>query len=114
MKTGIFTNLTLVIVLAGLVSACSNAPKDKQTQLVELKAEQAKIAKQIAVLEEEVQKIRTENQSLARNVSERDSLINVNNETIKVKEENLAALEARVQEMVGEQCDRLAPEPKAA
>lgn len=56
MKTGILTNLTLVIVLAGLVSACSNAPKDKQTQLAELKAEQAKIAKQIATLEEEIAK----------------------------------------------------------
>jgi membrane fusion protein (multidrug efflux system) len=56
MKTGILTNLTLVIVLAGLVSACSNAPKDKQTQLAELKAEQAKITKQIATLEAEIAK----------------------------------------------------------
>src|SRR5690349_25002859 len=56
MKTRIFTNLTLVIVLAGLISACSNAPKDKQTQLAELKEEQAKIAKQISTLEAEIAK----------------------------------------------------------
>jgi membrane fusion protein (multidrug efflux system) len=55
MKTGIL-NLTLVIVLAGIVSACSNAPKDKQTQLAELKAERTKIAQQIATLEAEIAK----------------------------------------------------------
>jgi membrane fusion protein (multidrug efflux system) len=56
MKTRIFTNLIAVVILAGAVSACSNAPKDKQTQLAELKAEQAKITKQIATLEEEIAK----------------------------------------------------------
>jgi membrane fusion protein (multidrug efflux system) len=56
MKSGILTNLIVVVVLAGAMSACSNAPKDKQTQLAELKAEQAKISKQIASLEEEIAK----------------------------------------------------------
>ena len=56
MKTRILTNLIVVVVLAGAVSACSNAPKDKQTQLAELKTEQAKITKQIATLEEEIAK----------------------------------------------------------
>lgn len=64
-----------------------------------LKADLEARTKQIAALEEEVAKIRTENQSLARNVSERDSLISVNSETIKMREESLAALESRVQEM---------------
>lgn len=54
---------------------------------------------QIAMLEQEVQKIRSENQSLSRTVSQRDSLISVNTETIKIREENLTALENRVQEM---------------
>lgn len=54
MKTGIITNLIVVVVLTGVMSACSNAPKDKQTQLAELKTEQAKITKQIATLEEEI------------------------------------------------------------
>jgi hypothetical protein len=54
---------------------------------------------QIAMLEQEVQKIRSENQSLSRTVSQRDSLISINTETIKMREENLTALENRVQEM---------------
>jgi hypothetical protein len=54
---------------------------------------------QIALLEQEVQRVRGENQSLSRTVSQRDSVISTNTETIRVREENLAALEARVQEM---------------
>lgn len=64
-----------------------------------LKADLEARTLQIAALEEEVQKIRTENQALSKNVSQRDSLISINTETIKVREENLAALETRVQEM---------------
>ena len=64
-----------------------------------LKADLEARTNQIAALEEEVQRIKSENQSLSRNVSERDSLINVSNETIKIREENLAALETRVDEM---------------
>ena len=64
-----------------------------------LKADLEARTQQIAVLEEEVQKIRTENQSLSRTVSQRDSLISVNTETIKVREENLVALENRVTEI---------------
>jgi proline dehydrogenase len=64
-----------------------------------LKSDLEARTKQIAALEVEVQKMRTENQSLSRNLSARDSLITVNNETIKMREENLAALEQRVEEM---------------
>ena len=54
---------------------------------------------QIALLESEVQRMRSENTSLSRTVSQRDSLISINTETIKVREENLASLESRVEEM---------------
>lgn len=64
-----------------------------------LKADLKARTEQIALLEQEVQKVRSENHSLSRTVSQRDSVISVNNETIKVREENLAALESRVQEM---------------
>jgi len=64
-----------------------------------LKADLEARTQQIAMLEGEVQKIRTENQGLARTVTQRDSVISVNTETIKVREENLAAMESRVQEM---------------
>lgn len=67
-----------------------------------LKSDLEARTKQIAALEEEVTRIRTENQSLAKNLSARDSLINVNTETIKVREENLAALETKVQEITEE------------
>ena len=64
-----------------------------------LKADLKARTAQIAALEEEVQKMRTENLALSKNVSDRDSLISVNNETIKMREENVATLEAKVQEM---------------
>ena len=54
---------------------------------------------QIAALESEVARIRSENQSLSRTVSQRDSVINVSTETIKVREENLAQLESQVEEI---------------
>ena len=54
---------------------------------------------QIAALESEVARIRSENQSLSRTVSQRDSVINVTYETIKVREENLAQLESQVEEI---------------
>jgi len=56
MKKHILTNLIVVVVISSVLSACSNAPKDKQTQLAELKAEQAQITKQIATLEDEIAK----------------------------------------------------------
>jgi RND family efflux transporter MFP subunit len=52
MKTLI--NLTLVLVVAAIVAACSSAPKDKQTQLDELKKQQKEIADKIKKLEAEV------------------------------------------------------------
>jgi chromosome segregation ATPase len=64
-----------------------------------LKADLEMRTQQIAALEQEVQNVRNENHALTRTVSERDSLISVSNETIKVKEENLTALESRIQEM---------------
>lgn len=64
-----------------------------------LKADLEARTRQIAVLEEEVAKMRNENLALSRNVSEKDSVINVNNETIKMREETVAALETKVQEI---------------
>lgn len=64
-----------------------------------LKADLEARTRQIAALEEEVAKMRTENLALSRNVSEKDSLINVSNETIRMREESVAALETKVQEI---------------
>lgn len=64
-----------------------------------MKAELEETTKQLAALEEEVQNMRTENRSLSRTVSARDSLITINEETLKEREENLASLESQMQEM---------------
>jgi chromosome segregation ATPase len=53
---------------------------------------------QIAALTAEVEKMRGENASLTRNLSTRDSLITVNTETIKMREQDVANLESKVEE----------------
>lgn len=54
---------------------------------------------QIVALEDQVEKMRGENASLTRNVSQRDSMIALNSETIKLREQDVANLEAKVQEI---------------
>jgi hypothetical protein len=61
-----------------------------------LKAELEASTQQLAVLQEEGERMRTENQSLARNVSQRDSLLTTKEDYIKVKEQDLATLESKV------------------
>jgi hypothetical protein len=55
-------------------------------------------SQQIAALTAEVEKMRGENTTLARNLSQRDSLLTVNNETIKLREQDIASLESKVEE----------------
>jgi chromosome segregation ATPase len=64
-----------------------------------LKADLEKTSQQLASLEEEVRTARAENQTLSRTVTQRDSLIGINTQTIKVREESLATLESQIQEM---------------
>ena len=54
MKTKPYIHTLLFFVVAGIIAACSGAPKDKSTQLQELKAKQAELSKQIAQLEAEI------------------------------------------------------------
>jgi chromosome segregation ATPase len=61
-----------------------------------LKAELEASTQQLAVLQEEGERMRTENQTLARNVSQRDSLLTTKEDFIKVKEQDLATLESKV------------------
>jgi chromosome segregation ATPase len=53
---------------------------------------------QIAALTAEVEKFRGENASLTRNLTQRDSLITVNTETIRLREQDVANLETKVEE----------------
>lgn len=54
---------------------------------------------QIAALEQEVEKMRTENTSLTKTVSERDSTLTIREETIRMRETDVASLETKVEEI---------------
>lgn len=54
---------------------------------------------QIAALEQEVENMRNENVALNRSVSERDSILNERAGIIQIKEQDIASLEAHVQEI---------------
>jgi len=56
MKTKIYTKIISALAIAAIVAGCSSSSKDKATQLSELKAQQANVAKEIAKLEEEISK----------------------------------------------------------
>jgi len=56
MKTRIYTQFIGALAIAAIVAGCSSAEKDKPTQLSELKVQQANIAKEIAKLQEEIDK----------------------------------------------------------
>lgn len=63
-----------------------------------LKADLELRSQQIAALQEEIEKFRGENASLSRTVNERDSILAMNSETIKLREQDIAELETRVEE----------------
>jgi chromosome segregation ATPase len=64
-----------------------------------LKADLEKTTQQLASLEEEVKSARAENQTLSRTVSARDSVITINEQALKEREENLASMESQMQEL---------------
>jgi chromosome segregation ATPase len=64
-----------------------------------LKADLEKTTQQLTSLEEEVKNARAENQSLARTVSARDSVITINEQALREREENLATMESQMQEL---------------
>lgn len=64
MKTKLYVNILLSLVIAGTIAGCSSASADKKTQLEELKAKQGQLAKQIAQLESEIAKENPEEESV--------------------------------------------------
>jgi chromosome segregation ATPase len=69
------------------------------SMVTKLKADLETSTQQIAALQQEVETVRGENQTLARHVSQRDSLITVNTDVIKVREQDIATLEGKVEEI---------------
>jgi chromosome segregation ATPase len=64
-----------------------------------LKADLEKTTQQLASLEDEVKSTRQENRSLSRTVSARDSVITINEQALREREENLASMESQMQEL---------------
>lgn len=64
-----------------------------------LKTDLETSTQQLAALQQEVEKYRGENQMLVKAVTEKDSLLISSNEVIKVREENISALETKVEEI---------------
>jgi len=64
-----------------------------------LKADLELSTQQIAALQTEIEKIRTENHALAKNVGQKDSVLLVRDEVIKMREQDVAGLEKKVEEI---------------
>src|SRR5690606_19831567 len=64
-----------------------------------LKADLELSTQQITALQQEVERIQGENVALTRRVSERDSMLTVNNQTIQMREQDVASLESKVEEI---------------
>jgi chromosome segregation ATPase len=78
----------------------SKASSSKYASMVKkLKADLETSTQQVAALQIEVENYRADNQYLAKSVVEKDSLITVNSEVIKVREQDIAALETKVQDI---------------
>jgi chromosome segregation ATPase len=78
----------------------SKASSNSYASMVKkLKEELETSTQQLAVLQQEVEKIRGENAMLTHAVTQKDSLIANNAEVIKVREENIASLETKVEEI---------------
>jgi chromosome segregation ATPase len=69
------------------------------TTIKRLKADLELSTQQIAALQSEVDRMRGENTALAKTVTEKDSVLTTKLETIKMKEQDVANLEARVEEV---------------
>ena len=85
--------------IATLEKSLKSTKGQYATTIKRLKADLELSTQQITALQGEVDKMRSENQTLAMTVNQRDSAITQNLETIKMKEQDVANLEAKVEEV---------------
>jgi chromosome segregation ATPase len=85
--------------IATLEKSVKSAKGSYATTIKRLKADLELSTQQIAALQSEVEKMRGENESLARTVTQRDSTLNVSMETIKMREQDVANLEKNVEDI---------------
>lgn len=88
------------------LQALENSFKESQSSvnayaivISKLKKELEINSEQLALLKEEAAKYKVENQNLSKNMAHKDSVLSQNAGLIKVQEQNLAALEAKVTEV---------------
>jgi len=85
--------------ISELENTLQKSTRNYSATIKRLKSELAKSTEHLAILQTEVEKIRGENELLAKSVVERDEKITEQLTVIQVKEENVAMLEAKVQEV---------------
>lgn len=85
--------------IAELEKSVKTANNSGKATIKRLKADLELSTQQIAALQTEVERMRGENQTLAKNITERDSVLTVRNEVIKMREQDVAGLEKKVEEI---------------
>jgi chromosome segregation ATPase len=85
--------------IAQLEKSVKSAKGSYATTIKRLKNDLELSTQQITALQSEVERMRGENETLAMTVSQRDSSITQNTETIKMREQDVANLETKVTEI---------------
>lgn len=85
--------------IAELEKSLKTAKGNYAITIKRLKADLELSTQQITALQGEIEKMRVENQALASTITQKDSVINSKLETIKMKEQDVATLEAKVVEV---------------
>ena len=81
------------------VKTSKNASASYGTTIKRLKADLEMSSKQIVALQGEVEKLRHDNEALAVTVTQKDSMLTKADEVIKLREQDVATLEAKVTEV---------------
>jgi len=90
---------TKLVELESSLKKSKSASHSYSSMVAKLKTDLETSSQQLTALQQEVETMRGENQMLAKTVSLRDSVITSNTEVIKVREENIAALETKVEDI---------------
>lgn len=85
--------------IAELEKSVKTAGNSGKATIKRLKADLELSTQQIAALQTEIEKIRGENQVLAKNITQKDSTLTLRDEVIKMREQDVAGLEQKVEEI---------------
>jgi chromosome segregation ATPase len=85
--------------IAELEKSVKSSKSGYAATIKRMKADLSLSTQQIAALEQEVERMRGENQNLTASVNQKDSLLTTSAETIKMREQDVANLETKVEEI---------------